>query len=279
MDFLYPLTAIVSEAFAKTIDKLNFRKNHINAMHLMRLVFVGMSLSLLFYILLAGKSFPQFSLIALSLMLLIALVSFVGNIFDYLSLKSDDLSLREPMLGFDPVVAGLFGYLLFPAERKSGFLLAFVLSAIVAYLGTHRRKLRAYQKKGMFYLLLGVLFYALLPSIYKLTLEYISPEYIAFFRVAAILLLASIFLPLPKRARSPSKTIYGLSSGVVYAAGTVASLYAIQKLGVVVTMLLLLLAPALMYLAGYFVLKEKVRKGEIASSAALAAIVIITLAI
>ncbi len=278
MDFIFPLAAILSETVAKTVDKLNFSRNRIAATHLMRLVFIGMATSLLLYIVLAGKPMPHFSAIALGLMILIGLVSFAGNVFDYWSLKSDDLSLREPMSGFGPILAGLFGYLFFPVERKSTFLPAFILSIAIVYFGTHRRRLGTKQKKGMFYLSLTVFLYALLPSIYKQTLPYITPEYIALFRVIAILALVSIFMPLKKHVkqgkRSVKRRIYGLASGVIYALGTVTSLYAIQKLGVVQTMLLLLLSQALIYLTSYFILREKVHKGEVVSSLCLAIVVL-----
>ncbi len=277
MDFLFPLTHAVSESIGKTIDKLNFRKNNIAARQLIILVFTGMSISLLTYILLSGKPFPDFSLAALGLVITVALVSFIANVFDFASLKVNDLSLREPMLGFVPILAGLVGYVLFPSEREADYLLAFLLGAVAVYFGTHRRKLKKVQRRGMSYLLLGVIFYAFLPTLYKWTLEYISPEYITLFRVVSVLFLTLVFLP-PKNWTHPGgKIVYGLLSGVVYSVGTVAGLYAIQKLGVVLSMLLLLVEPALKYSSGYFILGEKVRKGEVISSIALVLIIVLTI--
>lgn len=279
MNFLYPLIAILSESVAQAIDKANFSRNRITTQLLMRLVFIGMSISLFVYILVIDKPLPHFSLIALGLMLLIILLSFLGNALDYLSLKADDISLREPLIDFGPIVAGLFGYLLFPEERRPGFLIAFALSAVIVYFGTHRRRLRKVEKKGMVYLLGAVLLHATLPSIYKYTLPYIGPEYVAFFRSFGILILIYIFMPVHKAKRKKKKSrhvgqvSFGLISSVVYALGAVASLYAIQSLGVVVSMLFLLLAPVITYLAGYFVLKEKVRGGEVMSSIALVIII------
>jgi glucose uptake protein GlcU len=275
MDFLFPLAHAISESTGKTIDKLNFRRNHISSSHLIWLVFVAMSVSISLFIVLSGKPFPHISYTVLGIILLIAIVSFLDNVFDFASLKVNDLSLREPMLNFTPILAGLVGYILFPAERKPGYLLAFLIGAIVVLFGTHRRKLRPNQKKGMYYLLVSVCLSAFLPTIYKWSLEYMSPEYSAFFRVTSVLLLASIFLPVKKSLKLSRKTVYGLSSGAVYAIGTVTGLYAIQKLGVVVTMLLFMLEPALKYAAGYFILSEKVRKGEIVSSIVLIGIIIV----
>ena len=278
MGFLYLFIAIASESAAKTIDKLNFSKTRIASRHLMLLVFVAMSVSLLLFIILTNRPLPELSLIPIILLSLIGLISFGGNVLDFLSLKADDLSLREPLVDFEPILAGLVGYLLFPAERQPGFLLAFGLGALIVYWGTHRRKLRKLQRKGMFYLVLAVLLYALLPSLYKLTLEYVSPEYITFFRVVSILLLTVIFNPVKKlKSLSPPKIVYGFASGIIYAIGAVASLYVIKTFGVVVTALLHLLGPALRYTSGYLILKEKVRRGEVVSSFLLAVVILATI--
>jgi len=278
MGFLYLFISIFGESAGTTIDKLNFRKNSIAARQLMFLIFIAMAAILTLFIYLTKQPFPRFTLITIGLISLIALVSFSSNVFDILSLKADDLSLREPLCDFEPIVAGLVGYALFPAERKPGFLLAFILGAIIVYYGTHRRKLRRLQKKGMSYLALAISFEALLPSVYKETLGYLSPSYIAWFRVVSVLVLTSLFFPPKKALRASSKKLsYSFLSGIAYSVGAVASIYAIKELGVVLTMLLMLLGPFLRYMAGYFILKEKVRKGEVASSVLLALVVLVPL--
>src|SRR5665213_718503 len=276
MGLLYLLLSIISESTAKTIDKLNFRRNRIASRQMNLLLFFAMAVCLLLYLLIAKPPLPHFALVTVGLVALIALASFGSNVFDVLSLKADDLSLREPLLDFQPIVAGLIGYMLFPAERKPGFLLAFVLGAVIVYYGTHRRKLRRLQKKGMSYLTLAICFEAFLPSIYKVTLIHLSPFYIALFRVLSVLVLSSLFFPPRNVPHLTSKKFgYAFLSGIVYAIGTVSSLYAIRELGVVLTMLLMLLGPFLRYMSGYFILKENVRKGEIASSFLLALVVLV----
>jgi glucose uptake protein GlcU len=276
MGFLYLFISIFGESTGKTIDKLNFRRNRIAAQQLQLLEFFAMSVALALFVFLTHQSFPHFTLVALGLAALIAVVSFGSNVFDVLSLKADDLSLREPLLDFQPVVAGLIGYAVFPGERKPGFLLAFVLGGMIVYWGSHRRKLRRLQAKGMYYLLLAVCFEALLPSIYKVTLHHLSPSYIAAIRSMSVLVLSGLFFPAKNLRRLSAKKLnYSLLGGVVYAVGAVASLYAIQALGVVLTMLLMLLGPFLRYLSGYFILKENVRTGEIISSFLLALVVLI----
>ncbi len=276
MGFLYLFISIFSESAGKTIDKLNFARNHLNARQYMFLVFLAMYLSLLVFIVVDKQPFPHFSSASLGIIFLIAAFSFGGNVFDCLSVKANDLSLREPLVDFEPIVAGLAAYVLFPAERKPTFLVAFAVGALIVRWGIHRRKLRKHQSKGLFYLWIAVFLYAILPSLYKEALLYMSPVYIAFFRLGSVLLLTTIFFPYKStKGLSTKKVWYSFASGVIYALGAVTSIYAIQVLGVVLTMLFLMLGPAMRYLAGYFILKEKVRKGEIISSLLLALVVLV----
>ncbi len=273
---VYVLLSIVTESTGKTIDKLNFKRNRIAAQQLVLLLFIAMSVCMLLFIVLTHQPFPHMTPAALGLIAVIALVSFGSNAFDYLGLKADDLSLREPLNDFEPIVAGLIGYMLFPAERKPGFLLAFILGAVIVYWGTHRRRLRRLQRQGLIYLLIGFCLEAVLPSLYKLSLVHMSPAYITLFRVLAVLVLSRLFFSTQGLRRLSSKKLgYGLLAGGVYALGAVVSLYAIQRLGVVLTMLLMLFGPFLRYMSGYFILKENVRKGELVSSMLLAAVVLI----
>ncbi len=276
MGIFYLLTSILAESAGKTIDRLNYSRYHIGARQSLFIDFVVMSIAIGLFILLAGLPFPHFTPKIVVLLLLIAFFSFGGNVFDELSLKANDLSLREPLVDFDPIMSGLVGYLLFPAQRKPAFLVAFILGAFIVRWGIHRRKLRKGQKKGMFYLLIGIMLYSVLPSIYQETLKYLSPSYIAFFRVTAILVLTSLFFPPRKwKGFSPRRVQFAVMAALAYAVGAIVSLYAIKTYGVVLTMLFLMLGPALRYLAGQFILHEKVRRGEVLSSLMLTLVVAI----
>jgi len=195
MGFLYLFLSILGESSGKTIDKFNFRRNRVNPRQLLFIVFYTMTASIFGFIILTKQTFPHISLITLALLIGIAIFSFGGNVFDCLSLKADDLSLREPLVDFEPILTGFLGYLIFPAERKTAFLVAFILGALIVRWGIHRRKLRKFQSKGIYYLWIGVLLYAIVPIFYKEALVHLSPTYIAFFRVSSILLLTSIFFP------------------------------------------------------------------------------------
>lgn len=274
MNFFYLLSSILAESGGKTIDRINYRRYRINPRQNMLLCFLIMSMTIGLWLLITQQTLARLSPITIILLLGVALFSFGGNVFDELSLKVNDLSLREPMVDFEPIAAGLIGYLIFPAQRKPALLGAFILGAFIVRWGIHRRKLRNKQKKGMSYLLIGTLLYAILPSLYQAALHHMSPSYLALFRVTSVLLLTSIFFP-PKRFRgfTRNQLKYGGIASIMYAIGAIVSLYAIQAYGVVLTMLFLMLGPALRYLSGQFVLHEKVRYGEVLSSLMLSIVV------
>lgn len=278
MNFLLPLTAIFGSSIAGAIDKINFRRNLISPNRLMRLVFLSMSLSVFVFIVGRGLPLPNFSSTALGLMGLIIVISFAANFFDFRSLKVNDVSSREPVLDLNPIIAGLFGYLLFPSEREVGFLVALILSGLVVYWGSYSKHRRKIRERGMFFALGAVLFYGLLPSLYKLMFEYFTPEYILLFRVLGVLALSMIFLSVKTSSRFSKNSVgLGLSSGIFFSIAGIASLYSIAILGLIVTMFFLLLGPALRYSIGFFVLKEKIHKREMVSSLLLVIIVSSTL--
>lgn len=167
MNFLFLFGQILGESGGYVFDRLNFKRNRIGFRQLMFLSFLMMSLFLWSFVFISGASFPHISLVSVGLIMLIIGFSFGGNVFDALSLKSDDLSLREPLIDFGPILAGLVGYIFFPAERESVYLWAFIAGTAVVWWGMHRIKLRRLQKKGISYLILAIILYATLPSLYK----------------------------------------------------------------------------------------------------------------
>lgn len=276
MGIFYLLASIIAESLGKTIDKLNFRRNKIHPRQSLLVVFAVMAASVIAYVLLSGQPFPALPATAIWLLIGIALFSFGGNVFDEISLQKNDLSLREPLVDFEPIATGLMAYALFPEERKPAVLAAFIAGAFIVRWGIHRRKLRKSQKKGMLYLWIAVLLYAIVPIFYKEALDYMSPTYVALFRLCAIFVLLLLFFRPKRNKKLTVKMVeYSTLAGLAYAVGAVVSLYAIQVYGLVLTMLFLMLGPALRYLAGQFMLHEKVRRGEVLSSLMLTVVVAI----
>lgn len=274
MGTIYLLTSIFTEAVGKTVDKLNFQHTKISPQLMTVLAFSIMSSLLALWIYLTRQPFPEIGLLPVGLVLLVGLLSFGGNVFDVLSLKRTDLSLREPLTGFESIMAGLLSCLFFPDQAKITYLIAFILGLIVVCYGISRRKLTKSQKRGLIYLCFGILLYAILPNIYQITLEFMSPDWLALLRCIIVLMLVFVFF-MPnnfKKQFTLKKFNYTFLASVFYAINAVVGMYAISTYGVAFTMLFFMLGPALKYLSAHFILKEKVQRGEILSSLMLAVI-------
>jgi drug/metabolite transporter (DMT)-like permease len=273
MNFFYLLSSVLAESIGKTIDRINYRRYRIGVRQNMFLCFVVMTVAIGAWLLTTNQSLPELPRNALLLLAGVGLFSFAGNVFDEMSLKINDLSLREPLVDFEPIAAGLIGYVVFPAQRDTALLIAFIAGAFIVRWGIHRRKLGVSQKRGMTYLLIGILLYAALPSFYQSALNYVSPSWLAFFRATAVLVLTALFFRPKFRGYTFKRVEYGVVAAIAYAVGAIVSLYAIQVYGVVLTMLFLMLGPALRYLSGQFILHERVRRGEVLSSLMLCLVV------
>lgn len=274
MHFLLPLLAVFSESIAKTIDKANYNKNKIKPRELLFLLFTTMALGTGLFLAFTDQDLPVLSLGLVGLIALVIIISFAQNLFDYIGLSTNNLSLREPIINFQPILAGFLAYLLFPSERNIQYLVAIVLGVAVIYFGSSQRRFKLQFDRGVVYLFLGTVCSAILVNVYKLGLETIPAPYIFLFRSTGVLLLLLLFFKPNLKKLNGNRIKLGVGSGLLYIVGSISQLYSIQYLGLNFTILLLLLGPGLIYIASSFVLKEKVTRKQIATSVALLAIII-----
>ena len=277
MGYLFVAFAVFAENAGKIFDKYNFEHTQVTPKETLRLVFGVMATAITVFVLLTRPELPALSSpLLLSLALVVAL-SFISNVFDETSLKINPLSLREPLSNFHPILAGFIGYLLFPEERSAFLLLALILGAFIVSWGIKPAKLAKAQKLGIACMVLSVLAESALTNVYVVALENTSPEYIALVRsVFIFLLLAIVYQPKKRNYKTKNQArLLALTSGIFYSVGAIISLYAIEALGVVTTMLLLLVGPALRYLSAFIFLKDKPNRHELISSCLLGLIAIL----
>ena len=276
MGYIFALAAILAENAGKIFDKSNFIRTQITPKEALRLVFGVMSVSILAFILVTRPELPGFTASVFVLLGLIVGLSFISNVVDENSLKINDLSLREPLSNFHPILAGFIGYWLFPDERNILLLLALVFGGLIVLWGIKPGKLAKAQRLGIIYMASSVLAEGVLSNVYALALESVSPEYIALVRTVAIwILLALLFKPKKRRYSTKREaTLWALGAGLVYSLGAIISLYAIDALGIVTTMLLLLLGPALRYASAFIFLRDRPTRSEMISSGLLGLIAI-----
>lgn len=271
MGYIFLLAAIFAENTGKIFDKYNYNNTRVTPRELLRLVFGVMAAAIISFIIVTRPQLPSLSMAVLISLAFVVGLSFISNVFDEISLKINNLSLREPLSNFRPILAGFIGYMLFPEERDLLLLVALMLGAVVVAWGVKPSRLAKAQRAGITYMALAVLAEASLSNAYAVALENVGPEYIALVRTVFILVLLAIFFKPRKRNRKREKksTQLAIAAGLAYSAGAIVSLYAIDRLGIVTAMLLLLLSPALRYASAYIFLKDKPTKHEIISSGLL----------
>jgi drug/metabolite transporter (DMT)-like permease len=168
MDFIYPLLSVIAEAVAKTTDKYNYQKNKILPKPLLFLLFSTMVAGLLVFSIFVHQPMPTITLAAGGLIIFMIVVSFGQNFFDYEGMHTKNLSLREPINNFSPVLAAFLAYVLFPSERNSRYIVAILAGTIILYVSNADRKLKLEIDRGVVYLFLAAVASAVLASVYKL---------------------------------------------------------------------------------------------------------------
>lgn len=274
MSFLYPLLSVVSEAFGKTIDKLNYQKNKIQPNQLLFLLFGTIVTGLLVPAVFIHQSAPKMSVAFIGLVIFMIVVSFCQNFFDYVGLRTKNLSLREPINNFQPILAGFLAYVLFPSERNPKYIIAILIGTAILYVANSNRRLRFEFDAGTIYLFLGVVCSAVLSSVYKLGLESVSPFYLLLIRAVGVLLLVWLFFRPNLKNLQKNQTILGIGSGLLYLIANLAELYSIKYLGLNLTIMVLMLGPAIIYMGSFVVLKEKVLPKQIVASVALLSVIL-----
>jgi drug/metabolite transporter (DMT)-like permease len=235
-------------------------------------MFVGIVLFILFF----QDPLPKTNLFLVVLLLVMIFISLYQNIFEAKGIKLKELSFRESITGIEPIIAGSLAFLIFPSEREIKYLVGIILGGLILYFGNRKKKHKFSLDKGTLYLFLAISFAAILSNIYKFGLETISPNFIFFFRIGGVLLFLIFFKHANriKDVESKGKKM-ALLSGIFYLAGSLANLYSIQKLGLNLTILIMMLGPALIYVFSFTLLKEKFQLKRIIMSILLLSLVLI----
>jgi drug/metabolite transporter (DMT)-like permease len=276
MNFFYPILSIITEVTAKAIDKFNFKIHKINYKQLIFLAFSIRGLAIFLLIVFLRIRFPELNFSLTTLLLIIVLVSFLQNIFEFKGLSFKDLSYRQPISDFQPILASFLAFLIFSSEREIKYVIAICFGSIILYWLNFQKNIHNIDK-GTWYILIGVFFQALLSNLYKLSLNSISPEYIILFRTLGVLILLLIFTKVNLRTVTPKQCKFGFISGILYLIGSLAALYSIKLFGLQFSILILMLNPIFLYWLSFLFLKEKIELKKVISSFALVCLVIATI--
>ncbi len=277
MSLLFPLLHILGETTGKTFDKLNF-KIRANFRTVTIIPFCVMLLATTIFLIVTGKQFPAATLPIVLTLCAIIVLSTIQNITDTLGLSQQNLSIREPIFNFEPLLASFIAFLLFPSERNIFLLVLVFVGGLTLLWGNYEKKhLTLLTDRGTKYFLVSMIAAALLLVVYKQALLTLDAATIFFYRMLGVFIVTVVVLRLDFRKIARPNLKFGIYSGIAYFIGSLAQLYAIQTLGLLQTILIVMLQPTLKYLSCYFILKEKISYKQVASSFVLIALVVLSL--
>ncbi|MEI6040546.1 MAG: EamA family transporter, partial [Candidatus Berkelbacteria bacterium] len=222
-----------------------------------------------------------FSVEALSWKLILILILMIvsagaWNVLLAKSLETEPLHEYEVIILMSPLVTVILAAIFLPIERNLVTFIAGIVSSIALVLSRFRKHHFVVSKTAK-QTMLAVVLIGVEAVCLKILLNYYSPTLLYFIRVT---ILAIVYLVYYKPDFSLLKK-FDLTKIMILTAlmGTgvmVLKYYAFQKIGLVLTTIILLIAPIITYLASYFYFKEKKNFGRDAICAIVISICIIT---
>lgn len=208
----------------------------------------------------------------------VILVGFIYNYLFYYSLKRGELCDVEPVAMLAPLATMLLAIIVYPDERNLYILIpAIVASFVLAYSRIERYHFKI--NKYSLAMLGFVLLFAVEANLVKPLLEVFSPVALYTIRIG---ILSAMFLLLTKpNLKKVKKDSFWqvLLIALIVAVEYSAFYYAISSVGIVVTSLIMLLAPVLILISSRFLFKEKMTIKKAISSAIILACIVVAILI
>ena len=275
---LFAITSAISESFAIIVDKFNLNLKNISGQKYTTFLFLFMaalSLPLLFFVDFSKESLAFFPFLAL---IGIIFGSAIQNVFLYVGLKNRDLSYIEPIRNSEPILIILIAFLLFPSERNMVVLLLGVFTTLaLIYSHTEKnevKKMRVIFDKYALIVLTSMFLAAFINVGYKYVLEFYSPLFLMATRTIGVaIILALAFKPKITELQQKQNWLFFLSA-VLYSVASILKYFAITKVGLSLTIIILTLSPAIIYIFSKLLLKEKLTLNKVIASVAIIACVV-----
>lgn len=269
------LIATLAQTLGITVDKIGLSKKRIPIKVFIPVLFFFLALFTLPLICwLGGIDWNQlFTPKYLFLYIVMIILAFGWNILYYVGIKAEQVQEFELILMLNPLLVILLATMFFKEERDLQVLLASFIAAM-ALIFAHVRREHLQFSKGAIYLLGCVVIMSIETIFHRFLLEIFSPASLYFSRTLILFIIFVLFYH-PKVSRIKSKAIFLVAAtsllGVIQ---FVARFYGYRDFGVIITTLMLTIAPILVYFVAYTYFKERVRKRMIISGLIILAAII-----
>jgi len=211
---------------------------------------------------------------SLFLLLLMVVIAVVWNVLYYQDIQEEKLHQHEMLMMLMPLATVVMAALFFPEEldwRVFGLALAACITVFWARAERHHFT----WDQATYNMLLAVILMALENIIIRELLRVYSPVALYGIRTLIIgLFFAAYFRPRYRQISNRHWKLLALS-GLVGVTLMVARFYAFDKLGIVYTILLSVLAPVIAFYASWGILHERIRARVVAASLVIMACVVV----
>uniref|UniRef100_A0A7C4RAD1 EamA domain-containing protein n=1 Tax=candidate division CPR3 bacterium TaxID=2268181 RepID=A0A7C4RAD1_UNCC3 len=256
---IFPLLSVITGTTNVLFEKKIFTKHKISRKVFVPVVFsfVFLILSIFVYPFLGGIADGAFQPLFIFLMAVVIISSCFRNMMYYYSFKREGLCEIEPFVSFIPLLTIIIAFFVYPEERSHWSVFILALIAALALVFSHIRKKHIVIDKTMLPIIGVVVLEAIENNITKELLNFYSPVAMytirAFF--VATILLAFYKPKLSKIKKEDWKNMFLIS--ILWAFSVVFVYYGYQRLGVIYTSLIMMLAPVLITFGSYLLFKDK----------------------
>jgi drug/metabolite transporter (DMT)-like permease len=272
--FYIPIIGAFLEATGMTIEKLLLKKRSLNYKNYTVYGFLAIVIAMIPFIFFFWKIEPEAYLFKNIIILLFVIISaLLANLLTYFALKRENLSIIEPIRLMQPILTILLAVLIFSSERTNPWTVILAIVASLTLVLSHIKKNHFTFDKYMVAAFLGSLFFAIELVASKAILPYYNPFTLYFIRCLVIFLITlSIFRP--KNKINIKTRLVILLTAIIWIFYRIILYWGYEKIGVVLTTMLLVLTPVFVYIFARIFLKEKLTLRNIISAIIIIACVI-----
>ena len=277
-----PILGALALGTGTILDKFNLKNKNLSiklyqVASFLALVLVMFPLLYFFWKLDAGA----FKLKNILIFLGIIISAIIANLLIYYSEKRAKITSLEPAIILETffviLITIFFGFFIKGFSETNNRIIIPTLIALAALIFPYMKKEHLKVNKYFGAALLGSFFFALELVLSKFILDFYSPITFYFFRCLFILIISwIIFIPNFKKINKKS-WIFILITGAVYVGYRVATYYGYIHYGIIITTLIMMLAPVVIYILASRFLKEKLNWKNVLSSAIILGCVVYVL--
>jgi drug/metabolite transporter (DMT)-like permease len=271
----FPIVASLAKAGGIMVDKFLLSLRAITVSKFVVWLFIFLTIfTLPFLFIDSSISLEALSVRNISLFFLMVGLAGFWNILYYKSIQSETVQEFEPILMLSPLVVILITPLFFPDEvSRVVFYIAIVAGASLAL--SHLEKSHLKFSKDSLGLVLAIVVMSFETIVIRELLFFFSPAALYFFRCLFLVLVFLVVFK-DKLLLANRFDYFGVGlSAILGVAQMLAIFYGYQNIGLVFTTLVISIAPVLVYLYCFIVLKEKFRLRKVIGGVVILACVIL----